>query len=79
MLDSYTKQINTLDTTTMKRTREKLKKKKKKKKTGKKRTTKKRQNRSAALGRPALKLLIIQHAYSVCSIQFLKNTSVRDC
>ena len=50
MLKSHAKQIDTIDTTAMKQLRKKKKKKKK-------RTIKRRQNRSAALGRPAMKSL----------------------
>ena len=49
MLESHTRQINTIDTTTIKRAWKDNEKKK--------RTTKRRQNGGAALGRPAMKLL----------------------
>ena len=47
MLESHTREIDTIDTAAIIRARKKMEK----------RTTVRRQNRSAALGRPAMKLL----------------------
>ena len=49
MLESHTRQIDTRDTTTIKRARKEIKK----------RPTDRRQNRNAALGRPAMKLMCV--------------------
>ena len=52
MLESHTREIDTIDTAAIKQAR-------KKSKENKKRTTVRRQNRSAALGRPAMKLVCV--------------------